>query len=211
MTYADYLVHNANSTARLTITNDFIYGTIRSNSKEYFIEPLKYFVKDADPAVFVLYETADVIFDKSLTCAVTERATAMQKMQEPTVASAGLNCVRTEVAIASDESMFLRYGSANAVQLHNIGVMNNVIWNYTNAQFNNNIEFVIAGQNVSTSAATNQLTPAYTGTNCNTILTNFRNWGQALNFGFTYDIGQFWTTRNIDNDGAGGNAGIIGE
>ncbi|MEO6233110.1 MAG: M12 family metallo-peptidase [Ferruginibacter sp.] len=210
MTYAGYLTDDINSAARLTITADFIYGSIRSNNKEYFIEPLKYFAKNADPAVFVLYETADVIFDTSLTCAVTERATALQKMQQPTGTLAGLNCVRTEVAIASDDQMFLRYGSANAVEVHNIGVMNNVIWNYTNAQFNNNIEFVIAGQNVSTTAATNQLTPAYTGTNSNTILNNFRTWGQALNFGFTYDIAQFWTTRNIDNDGAGTNAGIIG-
>ena len=210
MTYAGELADEINSAARLTITADFIYGTIRSSSKEYFIEPLKYFAKDVAPGTFVVYETADVIFDASLTCGVTETATALQKIQQPTGITAGLNCVRTEIAIASDDSMFLRYGSAGAVEVHNIGVMNNVIWNYTNAQFDNNIEFVIAGQHVSTDAAANQLSPAYTGTRANTILTNFRTWGQAGNFGFDYDIAQLWTTRNIDNDGAGTGTGTVG-
>ncbi|MBC7889485.1 MAG: hypothetical protein H7Z13_16530 [Ferruginibacter sp.] len=210
LTYAGVLANEMNSGVRLTITPDFIYGIIKGNNKEYFIEPLHYFTKDASPGMFVVYETKDAIFDKTLTCGVTERAAAQQKISQPGGTTSGLNCVKAEMAIASDESMFLRYGSAQAVEIHNIGVMNNVIWDYTNAQFNNNIEFVIAGQHVSTSAPTDQLSPAYTGTNSTIILPNFRTWGQAGNFGFTYDIGQLWTTRNIDNDGAGTGQGTVG-
>ena len=210
ITYAGVVANENNSGVRLTITPDFIYGTIKSNSKEYFIEPLNYFTKGAAAGMFVVYEIADAIIDSSLTCGVTERAAAQQKILGAQGVTSGLNCVQAQIAIASDDSMFLRYGSANAVQVHNIGVMNNVIWNYTNAQFNNNIEFVIAGQHVSTAPASNQSSPLYTGTNSSTILSSFKTWGEAGNFGFTYDIAQLWTTRNIDSDGAGTGAGTVG-
>ncbi len=210
ITYSGVLAGESNSRVRLTITSDLIYGHIKSNDKDYFIEPLGYFENNTLPGTFVVYETGDAVNDPTLTCGVTETAAAQQKFSQSAKITAGLNCVRAEMAIASDDSMFLRYGSAAAVATHNIGVMNNLIWNYTNAAFNNNIEFVIAAQYVSTSAANNPLLPAYSGTNSATILNNFRAWGQAGNFGTGFDIGQLWTTRNIDNDGAGTSAGIIG-
>ena len=210
ITYAGVLAGESNSRVRLTITSDLIYGHIKTNDKDYFIEPLNYFVSNTNPGIFVVYETGDAIIDPLQTCGVTETAAAQQKLSQTEKVAAGLTCVRTEVAIASDDSMLVRYGSAVAVATHNIGVMNNVIWNYTNAAFNNNIEFVIAAQYVATSAEDNPLLPVYSGTNSSTILSNFRAWGQAGNFGVNYDIGQLWTTRNIDSDGAGTNAGIVG-
>ncbi|RYF51119.1 MAG: PKD domain-containing protein, partial [Cytophagaceae bacterium] len=92
----------------------------------------------------------------------------------------------------------------------NIGVVNNIIWDYVNAQFDNNIEFVIVGQNVSVDLSRNQTLPLYNGTNANTILPNFRAWGEAGNFGLNYDLATLWTTRNIDTDGAGGGSGVVG-
>lgn len=207
MTYAGYLSDVSDSRVRLTIDNDVIYGIVKSNGQEYFIEPLRYLDKQAAPDLFVVYDPKDVNPDPSLTCGVKETRQAASNNQR---LLAGTNCVQTQLAIASDESMFIRYGSATAVQTHNIGVMNNVIWDYVNGQFADNIEFVIVTQNVSTSAATDQLSPAYTGTDANIILPNFGTWGQAGNFGVTFDLAQFWTTRNIDGDGLGGNAGIIG-
>ena len=210
ITYSGVLAGESNSRVRLTITPDLIYGHIKTNDKDYFIEPLGYFANNIAPGTFVVYETGDAVNDPSLICGVTETSAARQKLIQSSKIAAGLNCVRTEMAIASDDSMFLRYGSAAAVATHNVGVMNNVIWNYTNAAFNNNIEFVITAQYVATAAANNPLQPIYNGTNSATILNNFRAWGQAGNFGANFDIGQLWTTRNIDNDGAGTSAGIIG-
>ena len=212
MTYAGLLKNENNSRVSLTLTDDLIYGMIRSNSKEYFIEPLNYFNKGDASGIYVVYETKDVLFDPALTCGVTEMRTEQQKLYPPgNPDNAGVNCVQNELAIASDASMLARYGSVSAVQAHNIGVINNVIWDYVNAQFNNNIEIVIVTQNVSAIAANDQLTPAYTGTNSNTILTNFTAWGQGGGFGaVSYDDAEFWTTRNIDADGIGGNNGIIG-
>ncbi|HEX5653104.1 MAG TPA: M12 family metallo-peptidase, partial [Chitinophagaceae bacterium] len=169
--------------------------------------PLNYIDNTEASDLFVVYESKDVRIDPNLVCGVRETAERLNTLNRP---SAGTNCVRTELAIASDASMYTRYGSVYDVQVHNIGVMNNVIWSYVNGQFNDNIEFVIVAQNISTATVADQLSPAYTGTNSNTILSNFRTWGQAGGFGVSYDLAQFWTTRNIDNDGAGGSAGIIG-
>jgi hypothetical protein len=63
---------------------------------------------------------------------------------------------------------------------------------------------------VSQVALTDQLTPAYTGTNSYTVIENFKDWGEAGNFGFTYDVAQFWTARNLDGDGAGTDSAIAG-
>ena len=143
LTYSGKLLNESASSVRLTITPDLIYGIIKTNTTEYFIEPLSYFLKNTTPGVFVIYETKDAIIDPLLLCGVTEREAAKEKIRHSERITAGLNCVTTQLAIASDTSMFNRYGSVSAVETHNIGVMNNVIWNYTNAQFNNNIEFVL--------------------------------------------------------------------
>lgn len=207
ITYAGHLSDITESSISLTIDNNIIYGFIKSDGKEYFIEPLRYFTKNAGENLFVVYDTKDVVPDPNLKCGSTE---TMQRGNNLQRLNAGTNCVQTQLAIASDVSMFTRYGSAAAVQTHNIGVMNNVIWDYVNAQFTDNIEFVIVTQHISTTAATDQLIPAYTGTEASVILNNFATWGQAGNFGTTYDLAQLWTTRNIDGDGAGTDAGIVG-
>lgn len=210
MTYEGFIADAPASRVRLTITDDILYGIVKTNTKEYFIEPLHYISQGAPADYFVVYETKDVINDPNLICGVTEAKKEQTRMEESSFTMAGLNCVVTELAIASDNTMFDRYGSAAAVATHNIGVMNNVIWDYVNAQFDNNIEFLIVGQNVSTTPANNQTSPLYNGTNAYTILPNFAAWGQAGNFGFTYDLAQYWTAINIDSDGAGGGSGVVG-
>ncbi|MEI9943244.1 MAG: M12 family metallo-peptidase [Chitinophagaceae bacterium] len=209
MTYEGFIGNSPANKVRLTLDNDFIYGIVKNGDKEYYIEPLRYFSKQASNDQFVIYDKEDVVPDPSLTCGVTETFKRRNNLNLQRL-QAGTNCVQTQLAIASDASMYTRYGSAAAVQNHNIGVMNNVIWDYVNAQFNDNIEFVIVAQNVSTSVGTDQLSPADPGTNAYNILPKFTTWGEAGNFGVTYDLGQFWTTRNIDGDGAGTDAGIVG-
>lgn len=206
-TYGGYLSDAGNSRVRLTIDNDMVYGIVKNGDKEYYIEPARYFDQLASSDLFVVYEKKDVVIDPNLTCGATE--TEQRRNNTAQRLMAGTNCVRVRLAIASDASMFTRYGSATAVQTHNIGVMNNVMWDYVNGQFNDNIEFVIVTQNVSTIAGTDQLTPAYSGTNSTTILNRFAAWAPT-NFGTTHDLGQFWTTRNIDEDGAGTNQSIVG-
>ncbi len=212
ITFTGKLYTDVNSVVTLTITNDFFYGMIRTKGKEYYIEPLHYFKANANQNVYVVYEKNDVVIDPNLTCAVTE-AQLQANNYRPT---AGTGCVIADVAIASDATMIARYGTAAAVQNHNIGVLNNVKVDYLNNAFTQNIEFKIFTQYVSTAAAADPTTPLYAGTNSGTILNNFRTWGEGNGstggFGsvFSYDIGSLWTTKDIDNDGLGGGNGTIG-
>lgn len=198
MTYRGLLTDVADSKVSLTITDGFIYGRIKKGEKEYYIEPLYYFDKNAANDVFVLYEVTDVKINPSLTCGMTDMQQYKPDASGLNRGQAGTNCVQAQIAIASDASMFIKYGSsATNVQLHNIGVMNNVTGDFVNSQFNDNIEFVIVTQNVSTIEAADQLLPAYNGNVASTVLSRFTDWAYAGNFGTTYDLGQFWTDRSF--------------
>ncbi|MES2774407.1 MAG: M12 family metallo-peptidase [Bacteroidota bacterium] len=206
MTYTGKLSNDEASSVALTITPGFFYGMMRGNNKEYFIEPLKNFDRQASADLFVVYETKDVIPHTGKICGATEVAGKQQ--QQPAITgtdavtgSATGTCKMTEMAIASDDSMAMKYGTAAEVQQHNISVMNIVNTIYGNAQLGGAqyLQFTVKGQYVSTSAATNPILPAYAGRDADIILDNFANWGNANNFGFTFDLGQLWTGRNIES------------
>lgn len=212
MTYQGILTNQGSSNVYLTITNDLIYGMLSGSSQRWFIEPLQYFDKQANGNVYVVYDVKDVYPRTDISCGVTEIQTR-QLTNSSTARVEGTatgTCRMTEVAIASDDSMLLRYGTAVKVQEHNIAVMNIVVGVYSNAQFTPSqyLEFRIAGQYVSTAYANNALSPLTTTTDAGTLLSNFNAWGQAGNFGFTYDEGVYWTTRDITYMGSNGVIGL---
>lgn len=92
--------------------------------------------------------------------------------------------------------MLVRYGTVAQVETHNIGVMNSVGTDYDDP-FDDDIYFVIATQYVSTTTTSSLDVALTTTTNAEDLLDNFTIWGQAGNFGVTFDLGQLWTTRNI--------------
>ncbi len=220
ITYAGTLINESNSHVSLTITSQLIYGIIEGKGKQFFIEPLRYLEKQAADNIFVVYETVDVVPRAGNGCGVTEVAKQIQNLsrEHSSAKMSGTatgTCKMVEVAIASDDSMFYRYTTVAAVQNHNIAVMNTVVGIYSNAQIGTQyLEFKITGQYVSTTPASNPVTPAYTGFDASILLTNFGNWAQAGNFGVTYDLGQFWTTKDIATETFTGsgvyNYGVIG-
>jgi PKD repeat protein len=183
---------------------------LKGSSKSWFIEPLRYFDKQAGDNIYVVYETKDVIPHSGINCGVREIATRQITNTNARIeGTATGTCKMVEVAIASDDSMVYRYGSALKVQQHNIGVINTMVGLYGNTQLTGQyLEFRIVGQYVSTAQANNALSPLYTGQDATILLPNFMAWGQAGNFGFSYDLGVYWTTKNITD--AGGNTGVIG-
>ena len=212
MTYHGILTNQGSSNVYLTINNDLIYGMLKGSSQSWFIEPLQYFDKQASANIYVVYDTRDVLPRTDISCGVSEIQTR-QITNNSTARVEGTatgTCKMTEVAIASDDSMLLRYGTATKVQEHNIAVMNIVVGVYSNAQFTpaQYLEFRIAGQYVSTAQANNALSPMYTGNDAGTLLSNFNTWGQAGNFGFTYDEGVYWTTKDITYMGSNGVIGL---
>lgn len=198
MTYSGKLPGDDSSSIYLTITDQNIFGFIRGKGKEYFIEPLKYFSKNVQPNQFVVYESKDIVPHPGLTCGAAELKQRKQQITNSTELKATGTCRMVEVAIASDNSMVARYGTAAEVQERNIGIMNMMVGIYHNAQIGTQyLEFTITGQYIATSSENDPLLPAYNGSDGPTLLQNFSNWGEAGGFGFRYDVGQFWTATDF--------------
>lgn len=201
MTYSGILTGQGNSDVRLTITSDLIYGILSGNNKSYFIEPVRYLNSQAKENLYVVYETTDVIPKRGISCGVSEvmtRVSTIDASNARVEGSATGICKLIELAIASDDSMFYKYRTTVDLQAHNIAAANIMAYFYGNAQIGSYyVDFAINGQYISTAAANNALLPLTITQNANVLLANFRSWGNAGNFGFTYDIGVYWTTKNI--------------
>jgi hypothetical protein len=207
ITWAGHLAGEISQRVSLTVNENFIFGTIQTPSGEYFIEPLRDLEPNAPKDRFIVYKTTDVLPNPNLRCGVTE---VSQKKSESDLSvgerQVGL-CKHVELAIASDFGMFTRYTNAAGVETHNIGVMNEVATDYDDA-FDDEIYFLIVTQYVS-STSTSSLDVALTATtNADVLLPNFRTWGNAGNFGVTFDDAQLWVTRDICTPAAG--CGVIG-
>ncbi|HND87266.1 MAG TPA: M12 family metallo-peptidase [Saprospiraceae bacterium] len=200
---------SSQSDVRLTVNDGFIFGSIQVGASTWFIEPLKGLVAGSPADRYLVYLTSDVRPDPALHCGVQETeehrvkpASAPQKAEN----QVGL-CKHVELAIASAYDMYTRYdNNVTTVQNHNIGVMNGVGTDYDNT-FDDEIYFLIATQYVSTTSTSSLDVALTTSTDASTLLNNFTTWGNAGNFGVTYDLGQLWTSRNIC---FGSNCGTVG-
>lgn len=190
---------------RLTIDKDFIYGFVTADGGVYYIEPLWYYEPGASHDLYVVYERNTVIRDNiDGTCAVLEGEEKLEQLlfgidshDDDQAKAISQACYQADLAIASDKLMFNKYGSVDAVELHNIGVINDVETDYSGS-FNHDIAFNIVTQFVVTGTD-----PWTNSTNPGTLLASFRSWGNAGNFGISFDIGELWTNRDFDG-------GVIG-
>lgn len=195
---------NGGGSVRLTIDDDFICGFVREGTEMVFIEPLWWHEKTAAHDLFVVYNASAVNRDLDAGCIALEWDTNIQQNQPEVDDDHGdepesvLACYELELAIASDRSMFDKYGSVGAVEDHNIAVINNVQDDY-NGSFNHDVTIAIITQLVITGTD-----PWTTSLDAGALLGSFRNWGQGGGFGITFDLGELWTNRDF----TGGTVGI---
>lgn len=195
------VIGSSQSDVRLTVANGFIFGSIQRGSDIWFIEPLSDLLPGSAADRYIVYRTADVLPKPHLKCGVTEaqeqkaKENQTGKHPEHPENMVGL-CKNVDFAIASAYDMFQRYGTVAQVETHNIGVMNSVGTDYDDS-FDDEIYFVIATQYVSTTTSSSLDVALTATTEAETVLGNFTTWGNAGNFGVTFDEAQLWTTRNI--------------
>ncbi len=188
-----------NGRVRLSVDKDFIYGFVEADGERFYIEPLWYHQQDAPRDLFLVYPISAVIKDHDhghcTLLAAEEHEHYWEKKQPDAPEASG--CYEIEIAIASDKSMFNKYGSVGAVEARNIGIINNVQGDYTGV-FNHDMEFVIVTQFVVTGTD-----PWTSSTNAGELLASFRNWGNNNGFGVPFDNGELWTNRNFDGSTIG--------
>ncbi|MEM6964472.1 MAG: PKD domain-containing protein [Bacteroidota bacterium] len=200
---------NLGGRVALTVDDNFLYGYVESGGERFFIEPLRYFQKNAPQNHFIVYDEHDVNPRNDVTCAADEMKKHSHHQHEhedapyfgPTGAQKSVTglCYEVEIAIASDYSMFQKYGNITAVENHTTGVMNNVQTNYDD-EFPDEIDFVIVRQFVSNCSTCD---PWSTTTAAGALLGSFRNWGNSNGFGVPYDVAQLWTDRDLDGSTVG--------
>ncbi len=195
---------NGGGTVRLTVNKDFLFGFVQEGSKRYYIEPLYYFDPSAARNLFVVYDMDAVIRDNDATCAVIDEGMELKKLVEDAKETHAQNgaesmaCYQLDLAIASDNSMFTKYGSVAAVENHNTGVINDVQNDYLGS-FNHDLTFVIVTQFVVTGSD-----PWTSSLDAGALLASFRTWGNSGGFGVPFDLGELWTNRDF----TGGTVGI---
>jgi PKD repeat protein len=187
---------------RLTMDENFIHGFVEENGERYYIEPLWYHDRTAEPDLFLVYPSSAVIYDPTVTCMELAANESMPNVEERLKkeleeAPEFMACYELEMAIASDNSMFNKYGSVSGVEAHNIAVLNDVQGNYTGS-FNHDINLVIVTQFVVTGSD-----PWTSSTNASTLLSSFTTWGNSGGFGVPFDNGELWTNRNFDGSTIG--------
>ncbi|MEM9887903.1 MAG: Ig-like domain-containing protein [Bacteroidota bacterium] len=195
---------------RLTLEEDFIYGYFEQGRQLLFVEPLRFVLSDHGAKnYFIFYKENSVIDRGTTTCAATELEAHRNDFEEHNHLQKSSGCVQVDLAIASDKSMYDRYGSVADVENRNVGIMNNVQGDYDDA-FNDEIRFVITEQVV----ITDNSNPFGTMTNSDisTALATFTNWATFGGFSTSHDLGQLWSAIDFTIPDANGNpaSGVVG-
>jgi len=185
----------------LTVNTDFLYGFITKGTDSKYIEPLWYYIPDAPKNQVIVYNQKDIIDTAPKTCGVTQAQKIKDHIDQQDKPEGTLaDCYQVDIAIASDYSMYQKYGSVAQVENHNIGVMNNVQTNYL-GNFAVDYTLNITTQYIVTTSGGD---PWTSSTDPDPLLTSFRNWAQSNGFGTTdYDIGELWSNRDFDGSTIG--------
>jgi PKD repeat protein len=193
------------SKASITLNEDFVYGRISTGGKQYYVEPLRHFYKQAKKSEYVVYDVTKVKQDAPATCGVTDAMRQGESIKTDVDNSRKnmMSCFEVEWAIANDFSMFQLYGSFSGVENHALGVANDVQTNYDD-EFADELQFFISEIFVPTSSGQD---PFPSTNNASTLLNFFANWGGG-GFSFTHDVGSLWTERNIAFQGSNGTIGL---
>ncbi len=182
---------------RLTLDENFIFGYWTESGTTWFVQPLRDFSPGANPALFVVYETADVKPVPNARCGWTHTE-HMRHRAESGQAQAKMvgQCYETEIAIASDFLMFQFFGSVAAAESFTLGVLNNVQTVFDN-EFADEIRFVAVANYISSCSTCDPWTPS---TLANNLLVSFRDWGNLGGFGVGFDVASLWTNRDFDGN-----------
>lgn len=180
---------------RLTFAPNFIYGFVEAHGATWWFEPYWFHHEGQIDDRTIIYREQDAIPEYGGTCAAHATPSDLGELVERLEKrSVGL-CYEAELAIASDYSMYTKYGSnVNNVQNRNIAVINTVNEAYE-GNFNDEIVFEIVEQVVINCSGCD---PWTSSTDPGDLLNDFGSWGNNGGFSNNFDVGELWSARNFD-------------
>ncbi len=174
---------------RLTITSDFIYGIIESDSGFLVIDQLHNYITDKQVSknLLILYNINDLI-EKEGTCGTTNLSGNVEnEFNNTTSEKITTDCLILEVATDADFEYFQAYGANSNTRI--LAEFNNIQGVYANSF---NMEIVIVFQNVWTTVS-----DPYASTNAATITNEVINTWQSTFGNIERDLVELFTGKNL--------------
>lgn len=185
-------------TAVFTLDDNFVLGTWKHGDEIYHLEPLWRFWAEAPNTAYVLY-TASSVPALPNGCGVedVDNATTGEVNTQRAIGE----CLEVEIALAADFEIYQALNS-NAQSVENFMLNNlvNVQTNYDD-EFDDELNYIVVATVIATSEATDPWTNSTDG--AGVLLPNFAQWGNAGNFGVTFDVASLWTNRDLDGPAIG--------
>lgn len=190
-----------NYDVRVTADDDFFNALIVQAKDDIYIEPILNFIPGAPKNRFVIYKGSDNLKKMNKDgCGAKPGLTHQDHSEDdhndtPEQSTSGRACKVVQIALADDYRMFDDYGSIDAVEDHNLAVINNVETNF-DFEFNDDLQFSIVEIFVATSPATD---PWDDSNDIYAVLDDFTDWGPS-GFSNTHDVASLWSARNFNGD-----------
>lgn len=195
---------NGNGVFALVINDQHIEGAIMDRGQVLNIQPLRLYDPKAEPDDYIVYSNSDIRPGAPTYCGTADAEKKVIELHEThdrdqntdDPESLLLACYQVDLAVATANNMLTPHGgSIIGVQNHVLAVLDlvNVLYAGT---FTHDINFVVTDWYNSTTAAGNSWGQS---TNSGTLLNNFTAWGQAGNFGSTYDLAELWDHTTWQN------------
>jgi len=199
ITYRGIIDGMPESFVALTITEDFIFGSINDGINTYFVEPARRFTLDVEEERFVFYNVSEVK-ENSHTCGVEMVVGKQEELDQSHPQRSQMGCVDLELSVASDYLYYTQNGSTpEGVIAMTLGVMNQVDTDYDDP-FSDEIRFKITENFISSCSSCD---PWSASLDITTVLNSFRSWAQAGNFANVHDLGQLWSGRDFNGTTVG--------
>ena len=203
--YQGVFTNGKEGSIRLTLHGDFMYGMIVTDNEEIFIEPLKYYDKNATLGQFVIYSSEEVTEEHNKhECFRTNDEQGINEREISDNRFVG-NCYKAKLAILADYSMYIdpAHAGLDAVIDHVVAVMNNVETHYVingSNNFDDGINFEISEIVVSTCATCDPLSAQ---ANPNLLLSEFSLWVDGGGFYNQFNAAHFWSNRDFIGSAVG--------
>lgn len=195
----------------LTIAENFAMGFIDEGGVRTYIQPLRYFDKNAEPSAHVVYKEADIKNDHAHhSCGHSLVPEKLQINDKQLSKASSQGCSVMDIGIANAHDMLQKYGSTQEVLNHNAALLSMCQSDYR-SEFTKNIEFKFVTHYIAASAAQDPFSKNRTSNDAGLLLPAFRDWAgtdffgypDGLNGGFEaeFDIAVMWTARDLTQSG----------
>ena len=223
ISHADFLYKgkvkgsNKDEQVRLAIKDGFIYGSIQTGGKEYFIEPSGRFTSIKQKDQYIIYEAKDAVSSEVFTCGVDDKGSSLKEVQQQNTlreqSPQDNTCKKIKFISVADYSIFQKFGGdIYAVEAALLANLNLAAGAFTTLNF---------GPDGSTDVGADELhfemeeivVPVCeqcdivrSDENVGTVTGDFEGWIRSNHTNSTSKIFQFWTTRNLFLS----NGGVVG-